>query len=190
MCGLTNGRRAGIRHALGSALITGVGGPLCLMAFGGFQGTISAAEGVALAAFLVVVVLVFATFGDRRGFVLIWILFVGVWLFSIVTEGAEPLPERFIVWSSIALPLGLSTEIFLCAAHSRRLSRGFVLVGSVWIVVVLGSVYLARYAPDVGMTPRQHPIIRLLIPLLLLPTPPILSLWMIQRSAKTGRRSS
>jgi hypothetical protein len=88
----------------------------------------------------------------------------------------------------IALPLALSTEFFLFAYPSRRLRRGFVLAGSVWIILVLASAYLARYAPDVGMTPRQHPVVRLLAPLLLLPVPSILS-WMMWSAITSARRS-
>jgi hypothetical protein len=185
MWGVTRGTEGGVRRGLGSALIAGVGVSLCLMASGGFQGTVSVMECVGVAVGLAAVVLVCGMLAGRRGFVLIWVLLLGAWLFSVVTDGAAPLPERFTIWSTIALPLSLSTEFFGFADHSRPVSRRFVLVGSVWIVLILGSAHLARYAPDVGMTPRQHPLIRLLVPLLLLPTPPILSLWMIRRASKT-----
>jgi hypothetical protein len=185
MWGVTHSEEGSIRRALGSALVAGVGAPLCLMVFGG----VSSVEYLGVAVALVAIVFGCAILAGRRGFALIWILLLGVWLFSTATEGAAPLPERFTMWSTLALPLSLSTEFFSLDDRLRRVSRSFALVGSAWILLVLSSTYLARYAPDVGMTPRQHPIIRLLVPLLLLPTPPVLSFWMIRRASKPGRRS-
>lgn len=182
MWGLTRGNLGGFRRALGSALVAGLATALCLSVFGGFVGPLPIGETAVVAIVLAAIVLGAALLAGRWGFVGVWIVSLGIWLVAVGTQGTESLHERFTVWSAITFPLLFSTEFFLRTANNQqRTAQGFAFIGIVWLLLVIGSSYLARYAPDVGMTPRQNRITALLAPLLLLPAPLILSWWSIRR---------
>jgi hypothetical protein len=77
------------------------------------------------------------------------------WIF---TRAARALPEPFVAWSMLALPLCAATTVFLNARHMNPYRQRLVFVGiAAWLVLLTFSAHLSRYAPDVGPNPRDYP---------------------------------
>jgi hypothetical protein len=113
-------------------------------------------------------VLLFAVhYGGPGAFRGLWIIAAVVWpLFvrSAMAFGDWTLPlglrlfhDYFVLWSLGALPLALAMLTYFDAPKSRTGGRPLTIaVFAAWIPALVASAYLARFASDVGMNPRDH----------------------------------
>jgi hypothetical protein len=175
---------------LGAALAAAAAVAVCRLVFGGHLGGLTLAEAAVLAAVAFVVAAVCARVGGRRGFLLLWVLVLAAWV--MVLRGAlmearwtpfavaTLIPERFVVWSMMALPLALATAFFVRGQGSR--GRGAVMAGAaVWLALLAASSFLSRYAVDVGNTPRWDPAVAWPVGVLSVAAAFVVPVWFIRR---------
>jgi hypothetical protein len=174
---------------LGAALVATAAVTVCRLAFGGHLGGLTPAEAAVLAAVVFVVTAVCARVGGRRGFLLLWVLMLAAWV--MVLRGAliearwtpfavaTLIPERFVVWSMMALPLALATAFFVRGQGSR--DRGAIFGAAVGLALLAASLFLSRYAVDVGNTPRWDPVLAWPVGVLSVTAAFVVPVWFIRR---------
>jgi hypothetical protein len=136
--------------------------------------------------------------GSPRGLLWLWVIMAVIWLAFLrgalsiadwnIAEGVRLLHDVFPQWSCAALALIAATLYHLDGARKiPRLSfRAGAAIG-IWMVLLAISSYLGRFAPDVGMNPRDHPVVAWTLPPLITVTPFIVSWWMVRRVRSTTR---
>lgn len=163
------------RHpVLGPSVTGAVTVALCLSLFGAGIGPVPLVEVGAGAVVFSAIVSGAILLGRRRGLLVLWVLMPMLWmnvLYVALQNGdwnwiraARELPEPFVAWSMLALPLCAATAVFLYARHANPYPQAFVFAGTVaWLVLLTFSSHLSRYAPDVGPNPRDHSIARWIV---------------------------
>lgn len=147
-------------------------------------------EAGVFAAVLFVLVLAALVLGGRRGLVLLWGLLLAMWTMMFVTEllgkhggpyfAFRYLPDVFTAWNVLAFPVAAATALLLHRTGAVR-PRALLGVLGAWVVLAVPSAVLSRYAPDVGIGPRDHPLVAWPLNLLLPLAPFVLGGWMMLR---------
>jgi hypothetical protein len=177
-------------HIVGSALLTAAGILLCRIIFGEHLGNLTLTGALLSAAVAFLLVATCALVGGRWGFLLLWVLLLVAWgmiLIRTLTDArGEPfasmvlLPDGFVAWSMAALPFALATRVAVRTPRSR--TSGTVVAGGIaWLALLAANSFLARYAPDVGSTPRQQPVVVSLVAVLSILAPFLVSSWFIRQ---------
>lgn len=173
-----------------SAVVAAAGVPVCRLVFGGHLGGTTLAEAVVLAATAFTLTAVCARVGGRHGFMVLWVLMLATWVMmfrAAVIEAywtpfavATLIPERFVVWSMMALPLALATAFFVRGPGSR--GHGTVTAGAaVWLALLSASSFLSRYAVDVGNTARWDPVVAWPVGVLSVAAAFVVPAWFLRR---------
>jgi hypothetical protein len=174
---------------LGAALVAAAAVTVCRLAFGGHLGGLTLAEAAVLAAVAFVVTAVCARVGGGRGFLLLWVLVLAAWV--MVLRGAliearwtpfavaTLIPERFVIWSMMALPPALATAFFVRGQGSG--DRGAIIGAAVWLALLAASSFLSRYAVDVGNSPRWNPVLAWPVGVLSVAGGFVVPIWFIRR---------
>jgi len=187
--------RRRVPPAAQTASIVVLGGLLLLATAGHFVG-VPRGEAVPLA--LVVGGVVFAALligGRRRGLLGLWGSMAAFWLLHLVEplermppieSGVRMLPDGFVPWSLLALPLAAAT-VFSVGRSGAGRTRGAPGVLAAWLVILVPCSYLAGFAPEVGSNPRDLPAVLWLCGILLPPAPFLLCGWMMTRVHRSAR---
>jgi hypothetical protein len=176
------------RDVVGAALIAGVGLPLCRLVLGSHLGELTVPGAAVPAAVVFVVVAVCVWVAGRYGFLLLWALLLIGWVMilagTLADARREPftvmvsIPDGFLGWSMMAVPLAFSTAFW--ARRHRGFGRSILLVGALWLALLVANALLARYAPDVGSTPRQDPALVWPVGVSSIAVPFLVSIWFIR----------
>lgn len=174
---------------LGAALIAAVGVPLCRIALGGHLGELTLVSAALPAVVVFAVVAACAYLGGRYGFLLLWTMVAAGWLMILIPMLAdargEPftammqLPDGFLAWTMTALPLAFATGFWTRPQRPFALPA-FAAATTVWLALAAVNAFLARYAPDVGGTPRQDPALVWLVGSPSIVAPFLVCHWFIQ----------
>jgi hypothetical protein len=173
-----------------SALVAAAGVLMCRLIFGGHLGGLTLAEAAVLAATAFALTAVCARVGGRNGFLLLWVLMLAAWVMVlrgaliearwIPLSVATLIPERFVVWSMMALPLALATAFFVRGPGWR--GHGAVTgFAAVWLALLAASSFLSRYAVDVGNSPRWDPVLAWPVGVLSVAAAFVFPVWFIRR---------
>lgn len=139
---------------------------LCVVVFGTSIGQIALPEILGISLSLFALVFYSLVLGGHRALLLLWILLVTFWVAVLHGEfaaagwmfsrGIRTVPDRFVAWSILAVPLGVGSAVFLHNSSRRWAVPHLVFIGcAIWLVLLIASAYLARHAPDVGSNPRD-----------------------------------
>jgi hypothetical protein len=115
--------------------------------------------------------------GGIRGIEVCWVLVGLFWLMLGVNtlmdhpahldRAVQALPERFVAWSTLGVPIWIAT---LSAPHlfgGQRLSWKELPFPLAWTALLGAAAILSNYPPDVGDTPTQNPVVFASIAILL-----------------------
>ncbi len=118
---------------------------------------------------MVVGLLVFAALSGsgHRGLAHLWFVPLLLWSLSIVGLSFEGsghyyrilprIPSQFVSWCWIGFPVGLATLAYL---DFHGFNRGGAIVRlSIWLILLLPSMFLGRLAPDVGGSAILSPLV-------------------------------
>lgn len=112
--------------------------------------------------------LVSLVLGGRNGLLLLWILALVFWATSlysafveehwVLVSAAKLFSDRFAFWSGLTFPLAAATALYLRGWRAGPVGVRAVLVCAAWLVLITNSAYLSHFAPDVGGPPRDLPL--------------------------------
>lgn len=171
---------------------------LCGVTFGTSIGEIRLVEVLGGSLLFSAIVFFSLVLGGRRGLLVLWVLAATFWMALLYSEfgaagwmfaqAVRMLPDLFVAWSILAVPLAVGTVVFLHDPELKSsISSELTLTGSViWLILLTASAYLARHAPDVGNNPRDQPLFWgmsvLLVPFALMAT--LTFIWKVSRVTK------
>lgn len=184
--------RAGLRRAVTASLMGGAGAALAVtLVTPTLIGTWDAASVAVAAGVVSTAILAALVLGGRRGLTGLWGLMLLLWLSHLArmlewgfgrARMMGSLPDDFVVWSVLALPLAAATT-YLLRGLSQAPVRGRAVpaVFATWLVLAAACAWVSGHAPDVGGGPRYDPLVGWPMVLLLPPVPLLLGGWMIRR---------
>lgn len=181
-----------VSSALVAAAISGIVALLCQLTLVQVIASPSVLEGA-----IVILLVTSLTFGasivgGRLGFTAPWILHSLLWTIMVIgiliedsklADTIRHTPNRFVLWSALALPLSCGIMHPMHAWSSRNIRCDVILIAA-WLCAAVGAAYIGRFALDVGGTPLQSDMLTWLVGLCL-PIPYLLSVWMIHRVRST-----